>query len=192
MKRLPGRLLLINPQVEKSVGGSVAGCCPSGCEKQNYIEPQFNSDLLLLLLEPWGSAFCITASVGWCMVDVKQRQGNFSVTTVTWLHGVTSWVLCVHLTAYLYSYLFIYLINRYMCLQGQWDSSDQQILIWNWVKANMRLRQHRNSVMWVWHPTHHYSPPAHQHPALSQLLHVWLQHTVALASPPRDILTPWM
>lgn len=40
--------------------------------KQSYIEPQFNSDQLLSQLQPWGFAFCITASVCVCVVDMKQ------------------------------------------------------------------------------------------------------------------------
>ena len=65
------RLPLICPIVEKSVGGLVATCFPSGCEEQSYIEPHFNLDQLFSQLQPWGPAFYITASVCVCAVDMK-------------------------------------------------------------------------------------------------------------------------
>lgn len=64
-KQLGEALLLINPMSGKITGqsGGLVFFFLLGVKSRSYIEPQFNPELLLSVLEPWGSAFCITASV---------------------------------------------------------------------------------------------------------------------------------
>lgn len=62
------------------------GCFPSGCENQSYIEPQFNSDLLL---KPGGSTFplqCLAGMVcGACETNARE---DFAISRdlVAWGH----------------------------------------------------------------------------------------------------------
>lgn len=64
-KQLGEALLLINPMSGKITGqsGGLDFFFLLGVQSRSYIEPQFNQELLLSVLEPWGSEFCITASV---------------------------------------------------------------------------------------------------------------------------------
>lgn len=63
-KQLREAPLLINPTSGKITGwfGGLVFFFLLGVKSRSYIEPRFNQELLLSVLEPRGSAFCITAS----------------------------------------------------------------------------------------------------------------------------------